>query len=424
MATKVIVGGVITAIAIGSVVAVAQTSAGDGRDEATVVRVIDGDTIDAEVGGRTERIRLLNVDTPETKHPQEPVQCLGPEATEYLESLLTPGDRIELEYDVERTDRYDRTLAGVFKDDALVNADIAEAGLGVAVLYEPNERFYDEVLEAQQRAEEAGEGLHDPAIDCTLPGRAQDALPPLEDLPAAIPADAAAVATALAAAGPVIAAGQALEGALDLAGSGAHVVLQAAYASTAPSIRGRLDTALPAAVEYRDGLRAKQESIKAAERRAEAESKRKAEAERQAAAERKAEEARKAAEARQTAAAREAARQAETEHEAARQWAAQQSEEARQAEAARQEAQRREPSRQAEQQGQQRQAPTLPAAPGGGPAVGGSGGQCPASHPIKGNDNSMIYHVPGQRHYGQTNSRNCFASEAAAIAAGYRKSKV
>ncbi|MDI3329389.1 MAG: thermonuclease family protein [Micrococcus sp.] len=171
-ATRVIIGGVLVLIALGTAVSVVQSRDGEGRDAATVVRVIDGDSLVAAVDGEDRRIRLLNVDTPETKHPQKPVQCLGPEATAFLEELLAPGDRIELEYDVERTDRYGRTLAGVFEGDSLVNAAIAEAGLGVAVLYEPNDRFYQEVLDAQERAEAAGVGLHDPEIDCTLPGRA------------------------------------------------------------------------------------------------------------------------------------------------------------------------------------------------------------------------------------------------------------
>ena len=63
------------------------------------------------------------------------------------------------------------------------------------------------------------------------------------------------------------------------------------------------------------------------------------------------------------------------------------------------------------------------AAGGAGGPVSGSGGVCPDGYPIKGNDNSGIYHAPGQRDYGKTNVRNCYASEAAAVADGYRKAK-
>jgi micrococcal nuclease len=75
----------------------------------------------------------------------------------------------ELEYDVELYDKYNRTLAGVYESGTLVNADIAAAGLGVAVFYEPNDKFYEPVLEAQRFVEVDGEGFYDPAIVCTLP---------------------------------------------------------------------------------------------------------------------------------------------------------------------------------------------------------------------------------------------------------------
>ena len=75
---------------------------------------------------------------------------LGAGSHRIHEIAAAPGDKIELEYDVQRLDPYGRTLAGVYKDGSLVNADIAAAGLGVAVLYQPNERFYAEVKAAEQ----------------------------------------------------------------------------------------------------------------------------------------------------------------------------------------------------------------------------------------------------------------------------------
>lgn len=353
---KVGAGIVVVAAAAGATgIAVTQSGGPEDRDRATVVRVIDGDTIDAEVNGDVERVRLLNVDTPETKDPEEAVQCLGPEAMDFLEDLLAPGDRIELVYDVERTDRYDRTLAGVFKDDALVNADIAEAGLGVAVLYEPNDRFYQEVLDAQARASEVGVGLHDPQVECTPPALA-DALPPLEELPAEVPADAAGVAAALAAAAPVIAAGQALDAALELAESGRHVVWSQAYGSLAPEWRARLDAALPAGIAYQQDLQTTKAELEEAERRAEAARKtaEKKAAEEKAAAEKAAAEkaaAEKAAEEKAAAAQREAEQRAAEE--------ARQAEADRQAELGRQrEAERRRANPPQQQAPQRQQAPS------------------------------------------------------------------
>ncbi|WP_309055182.1 thermonuclease family protein, partial [Streptomyces sp.] len=62
------------------------------RGERVVVeRVIDGDTVDVRKEGEVVRVRLLNIDTPETKDPNELVECFGPEATALLEQLLPPG---------------------------------------------------------------------------------------------------------------------------------------------------------------------------------------------------------------------------------------------------------------------------------------------------------------------------------------------
>ena len=141
----------------------------EAGDPATVVRVIDGDTIVVRRDGQEETVRLLNIDTPEKKHPNKAVQCLGPEATQALETLLRPGDDVVLRYDLERTDRYGRTLAGVFEDEMLVNAEIARQGLGVPVVFEPNRRFYPEVLAAWNEAEGEQAGLHQPDLACSLP---------------------------------------------------------------------------------------------------------------------------------------------------------------------------------------------------------------------------------------------------------------
>ena len=303
---------VVGVLGAGGAFAVNQSQRAKEDTWATVVRVVDGDTFEGVIAGEQKTVRLLNVDTPETKHPQEPVQCLGPEATEMLKDLLEPGDRVKLEYDLERTDRYGRTLAGVFKDDSLVNADLARAGLGVAVLYEPNRKFYDEVWEAQQEAEAAGDGLFDPQIDCTLPAH-EPALAPLEALPLdEIPTDPAAIASALAAVAPVIAAGEGLDAMLGLVGSAGMPHLHAAYGKRAEQLQPRVTAALADARGYQGDL---QRAEQAAEQRIAAEKK----AAEKRAAEKKAAEKRAAqekAEAKKREAERaEAAKKAQAERE-------------------------------------------------------------------------------------------------------------
>lgn len=144
------------------------------EENATVVRVVDGDTIDVLLDHESIRVRLLNIDTPETKHPNQIVECMGPEATDFLSELLPQGTDVVLEYDEERKDRYGRHLAGVFHQGELVNAEIAAQGLGGAVIYEPNHKFYEPVKAAEETARQQQRGLFDPEIECTLPSQLAD----------------------------------------------------------------------------------------------------------------------------------------------------------------------------------------------------------------------------------------------------------
>lgn len=212
-------------------------------DVVTVESISDGDTLRVTLGEVSTRVRLLNIDTPETHHPSKPVECMGPEATAALKSMISPGDTVVLRYDRRLYDRYDRLLAGVYADGVLVNAEMARLGYGEPAVFDGNDRFLPEVEAAWEEARANGVGRF--SGEC---GTAA------EPIPEAAPAPAPEAAPAAGDAGPV---------------SGADSV-------------------------------------------------------------------------------------------------------------------------------------------------------CPDSHPVKANDNSGIYHVPGQQHYGRTNARHCYASAAAAQADGYR----
>lgn len=212
-------------------------------DVVTVESISDGDTLRVTLGEVSTRVRLLNIDTPETRHPSKPVECMGPEATAALKSMISPGDTVVLRYDRRLYDRYDRLLAGVYADGVLVNAEMARLGYGEPAVFDGNDRFLPEVEAAWEQARANGVGRF--SGDC---GAAA------EPIPEAAPAPAPEAAPAAGDAGP----------------------------------------------------------------------------------------------------------------------------------------------------------------------VRGADSVCPDSHPVKANDNSGIYHVPGQQHYGKTNARNCYASAAAAQADGYR----
>src|SRR3954449_5642826 len=86
--------------------------------EATVTRVVDGDTIHVALGGADETVRYIGIDTPESVKPNTPVQCFA-EAASAANRRLVEGRRVVLTFDAERRDRYGRLLAYVRRSDGL-----------------------------------------------------------------------------------------------------------------------------------------------------------------------------------------------------------------------------------------------------------------------------------------------------------------
>jgi micrococcal nuclease len=148
-------------------------------DDATVTRVVDGDTIVVSVGKnsvaiREVKVRLIGIDTPETKDPRKPVQCFGREASARTKQLLPEGTSVRLAYDVERNDRYGRTLAYVYRSGvdqrgSFVNAALVRDGYASAYTYPPNVAHADEFVALQGKARSAGRGLWS-ACDDQVPG--------------------------------------------------------------------------------------------------------------------------------------------------------------------------------------------------------------------------------------------------------------
>ena len=125
---------------------------------AEVVRVVDGDMIDVTLRGREEDVQQIGVDTPETVHPSEPVECYGPAAARFTDRRLE-GESVRLEFDVERRDQYGRLLAYVWIDGALYNRLLVLRGLAEVVIYEPNDRYEGRLYRAEERADDAEHGL-------------------------------------------------------------------------------------------------------------------------------------------------------------------------------------------------------------------------------------------------------------------------
>lgn len=243
--------------------AAGKSSSGPATDsgtQAVVVRVIDGDTFEATVSGDDKTIRLLNVDTPETKDPNSPVECLGPEATKILEQLLPVGSRVRLELDVEPLDKYGRTLAGVFDSNGkLVNAEVARLGFGVPVLIEPNRKFHPPVAEAFQEARTRGAGLSSTDIPCLPAQQVEQAAQAVESL---VTAPLAESASALDQGNAALVAALAAVAALKAAADAKNHVPWAAYEpARLAEHRKRLDAAAAAGSARQAAIDAKKKDL-------------------------------------------------------------------------------------------------------------------------------------------------------------------
>lgn len=136
-----------------------------GREEepasarAYVSRVVDGDTIEVRLpDGEEEDVRYVGVDTPETVKPDTPVQCFGPQASDFNHRLVEHR-RVRLVFGVERRDVYGRLLAYVYLDGRFVNAELVRRGLARTLTIPPNDRFAGRLKRLEIAAARAGRGL-------------------------------------------------------------------------------------------------------------------------------------------------------------------------------------------------------------------------------------------------------------------------
>lgn len=129
-----------------------------------VVGISDGDTIRVRIDGAKETVRIIGLDTPETKKPKTPVQCFGKEASSTMQSLVQ-SKQVQLEADASQgeRDRYGRLLRHVFVNGS-TNVALAqiEGGFGREYTYDGPYAHRLEYLAAQQRAKSAHVGTWGP----------------------------------------------------------------------------------------------------------------------------------------------------------------------------------------------------------------------------------------------------------------------
>ena len=152
---------ILVAVALSLLVSCSSGATTENEVLITVLKVIDGDTVDIDIKGNTERVRLIGVNTPETKHPTKPIECFGPEASAYLTQLLPKGTHVRIERDIEARDRYGRMLLYLYResDNLFINLDLVSHGYGTPMSIEPNTFHRTDFVHAAALAEVANVGL-------------------------------------------------------------------------------------------------------------------------------------------------------------------------------------------------------------------------------------------------------------------------
>jgi micrococcal nuclease len=130
---------------------------GKARDMSVYVeKVFDGDTVEANVQGRREQIRLIGIDAPEMS--QKP---WGRRSKKFLEELVSAsGWQLGIEYDVEKRDKHDRILAYLWsRDGKMINEEMVRNGNAVLFSFPPNVKHVDRLRSAQVIARENKIGI-------------------------------------------------------------------------------------------------------------------------------------------------------------------------------------------------------------------------------------------------------------------------
>ena len=125
-----------------------------------ISKFVDGDTFWVlNERGQNEKIRLIGINTPEARRTgRTEVEYFRKEASNYVKKILT-GRKVRLAYNVQRKDRYKRTLAYVYLEDGtFLNALLVKEGYATAATFPPNVKYseYFVKLEREARAQKKG----------------------------------------------------------------------------------------------------------------------------------------------------------------------------------------------------------------------------------------------------------------------------
>jgi len=126
-----------------------------------VTKVVDGDTVEVEVEGKREVLRLIGINTPETVDPRKSVECFGKEASAKSKEILE-GKKVSLEADPTQgeLDKYNRLLRYIFLEDGRnFNKMMIEEGYAYEYTYNIPYKYQTDFKNAQQQARDNKRGL-------------------------------------------------------------------------------------------------------------------------------------------------------------------------------------------------------------------------------------------------------------------------
>lgn len=145
----------------------------EAYESATITRIVDGDTLKINYKGKEESVRLIGVDTPESKANKkakkdsartgrdvETITAMGKASANFMRSLVKPGDVVRVEFDVQARDKYGRLLSYIYLPNGkMLNEEIVKAGYATIMTYPPNVKYQERFLKAYQEAREGKRGL-------------------------------------------------------------------------------------------------------------------------------------------------------------------------------------------------------------------------------------------------------------------------
>ena len=143
------------------------------QQKTTVTRIIDGDILQALYGEREKRIRLIGIDTPESRvnkkakrdanMSEQDIKTIiemGRKSKKYVDGLVKRGDIITIEFDAQERDKYGRLLCYVYLSNGkMLNEEILKSGYAVIMTVPPNVKYKDIFLRAYKQARDRKVGL-------------------------------------------------------------------------------------------------------------------------------------------------------------------------------------------------------------------------------------------------------------------------